>query len=128
MPKFKLYKAKLRLSGSVLNEVPLTDVTAAEIDILRAFHGGDDAVVAVKESGSVERGHAEERARLYEKFAGADIEGQQKKKLAAIRDLFGSDRNPLPLALDADEEEVEAAPTRRQRTSRASAEAASALE
>lgn len=120
MPKFKLYSAKLRLAGSVLNEVPLVDVTAAEIDLFRLIHGGDDAVVNVRETGQDERSHADERARINQKFAGGDdnIEGQAKKKLAMIRELFGHDRLPLPLALDSEgdvepEEPIEEAPAPR---------------
>ncbi len=102
MPKFKLYDGKLRLGGSVLNEVPLSNVTAAEVDVLRALHGGSDAIVDLKPVGDDERSHAAERQRINEKYAGGgdNIEGQAKKKLAMIRDLFGNDRLPLPLALD----------------------------
>lgn len=103
MPKFKLYNAKLRLGGSVLNEVPLTEVTAPEIDILRVLHGGDDAVIEIKAVGEKEKSHADERARINLKYAGGgdNMENQAKKKLAMIRDLFGNDRLPLPTELEA---------------------------
>lgn len=112
MPKFNLYNAKLRLGGSVLNEVPLIEVTAPEIDILRVLHGGDDAVIEIKSAGSIERSHAEERARINQKYAGGgeNMENQAKKKLAMIRDLFGNDRLPLPTELDevkAEEPEID---------------------
>lgn len=110
MPKFKLYNAKLRLGGSVLNEVPLHGATAAEIEILRMIHGGDDAVVEIKAAGEEERTHADERARLNQKFAGGgeNMENQAKKKLAMIRDLFGHDRLPLPTQMDEIPNEPEA--------------------
>jgi hypothetical protein len=42
----KLYSCKVRLSGSLYNEVPKANVTASEVYIFRLLHGGDDAVTA----------------------------------------------------------------------------------
>lgn len=65
----KLYSCKVRLGGSVLNEVRKTDVTKAEISILRALHG-TDAVSEVLPNGSVARDADEERTRLESIYLG----------------------------------------------------------
>lgn len=48
----KLYECKVRLGGSVADEVRKPAVTAAEISVLQSIHG-DDAVVEVKEIAAV---------------------------------------------------------------------------
>lgn len=113
MPVFKLYDCKVRLQGSVLNEVPKQRVTAPEIEMYRALHGGD-AVVDIKEVGSEKRSDKSERARLLNIFANpAKSVGESlKKKVQQIRDLFGHDSNPLPTAIvaavdPADDEDLE---------------------
>ena len=58
-----LYACKVRLHGSVMNEVPKEDVTACEVMILRLIHG-DDAIVALRCTGDVARSDEEERSRL----------------------------------------------------------------
>lgn len=59
-----LYKAKVRINGSLNNEVRKTGLTAAEIAILQRIHG-KDAVIDVVEVGSVrKRTDRSERNRL----------------------------------------------------------------
>lgn len=96
---FKLYDCKLRLGGSVLNEIPKEGVTAPEIEVLRAIHGSD-AVVDIKSAGEVERSSADERARLHQVYASSGLGDQARKKVAMIREIFGHDRMPLPDSLD----------------------------
>lgn len=119
---FKLYKGKIRLGGSVLNEVVKDDLTAPEIAILRAFHGSDAVVDLRKVSDRAmtsssedddderERTSADERRRLYAIYANPDGNTTEShaKKMRVIRDLFGHDRLPLPegledLAVDSEE-------------------------
>ena len=98
---FKLYKCKLRLQGSVLNEVP-KEVTAPEIFILREIHGAD-AVLDVVEIGVGEsRSHRAERERLARVYANPSrmTPEQAKKKVGMIRDLFGHDSMPLPTVFE----------------------------
>lgn len=45
-----LYDCKLRLGGSLYNEVPKPGITAAEITVLRVVHG-DDSVVDIVHAG-----------------------------------------------------------------------------
>lgn len=59
----KLFSAKVRIMGQVQDEVSKTDVTQAELTVLKSIHG-DDAVVDVKQSGEIDRHEAEERERL----------------------------------------------------------------
>lgn len=135
---FKLYDCKVRLQGSVLNEVPKSGVTAPEIDILRALHGGD-AVVGIVDTGEIARtvvsekplkvrprSDKEERDRLVAMFANpaTTVAESADKKMRMIRDLFGHDRNPLPKELDLapavvedeDDEAAEAVPMAGKRT------------
>ena len=115
MPTFDLYSCKLRLGGSVLNEVPKIGVTAPEVEVLRAIHGSD-AVLDLKFTGTVDRDFLAERERINDAYAGhaANVDGQREKKLALIRNLFGNDRLPLPVALDevVKEDDAKAAPAR----------------
>lgn len=106
-----LYDAKIRLAGSVLNEVRKTDLTAAEIEILRVLHGAD-AVVDIVATRNDKRSHADERKRLYTAYAGPEENNGEtlKRKVQMIRDLFGHDSVPLPDKLAdpvPDVEEVE---------------------
>lgn len=105
MAKFKLYSCKLRLDGSVLNEVPKTGVTAAEIEMLRGLHGSD-AIVSLKDAGSVERSDAEERARIQALFINPllDAPPRLKAKNEMFATLFGHKSQPMPKTLEADEE------------------------
>lgn len=66
----KLYDAVLLLHGDILNQVPLHLVSAAEINILRAIHlGNNDAVREIKHVANVNRSEAAERRRLALKYA-----------------------------------------------------------
>ncbi len=105
MAKFKLYSCKLRLNGSVLNEVPKDEVTAAEIEMLRGLHGSD-AIVNTKGAGSVERSDADERARVYSMFINPllDAPPRLKAKNEMFSTLFGHKSQPMPKTLEADEE------------------------
>lgn len=113
----KAYDCKLRLAGSVANEVAKSGISAAEIEILREIHGSD-AVVDIKAVGELKRDSAAERAHLKRVYANPDtLNAQQaKRKTDMIRNLFGHDRLPLPDDLvertddEDDEEALDAAP------------------
>lgn len=110
MPTFTVYKCKLRLDGSVLNEVPQTDVTAAEIEMLRGLHGSD-AVLDIKETGTIERTDAAERAAVKNKYLHPlDAPQRLKTKTQIFRDAFGHDSLPMPRSLATPEPESEVEP------------------
>jgi hypothetical protein len=123
----KAYDCKLRLAGSVTNEVPKMGVSAAEIEVLREIHG-NDAVVDIKEIGDLKRDSAAERAHLKRLYANPETLNTQqfKRKAEMLRNLFGHDRLPLPADLaevaPRDDEEVDepvtAAPVRRTRVAK----------
>ena len=102
MPKFKVYSCKLRLEGSVLNEVPKDDVTAAEIEMYRALHGSD-AVVNIVETGEKTSTDSAERERVKSKFLNPmrDAPPRLKAKTEMFRNMFGHDTLPLPKGLEA---------------------------
>ena len=58
-----VFNAFIRPGGSMLNEVPKTDLSAAEIVLLRKIHGSD-AVINLQWTKSDRRSHASERDRL----------------------------------------------------------------
>lgn len=66
----KLYSAKVRLAGNILNEVWVTNVTAAELHLLVRIHAGGDnfPLAEVNETGSVARSDRRERSRLTQKY------------------------------------------------------------
>lgn len=98
---FKLYACKLRVGGSVLNEIRKEDATAPEIEVLRVLHGSD-AVLDIKETSEVKRSDREERARLEDLFASPStaMGDSLVKKKRMLTDLFGHERLPLPKELD----------------------------
>lgn len=109
----KLYSCKLRLAGNVNNEVLKTEVTAAEIEVLREIHGSD-AVLDIVQTGENRLDSAKERARLKRIYASEESLSSQSlgKRMAMLRNLFGHDRLELPndvvdLADRAEEEDEE---------------------
>lgn len=93
----QVYSGKIRLSGSVLNEVRKETLTAPEIIVLREIHG-NDAVVDIKATGTIKRTDAEERQRLYAQYASVEDNNPEKLKgkIAMMRNLFGHDSMGLP--------------------------------
>lgn len=95
---FRLYDCKVRLSGSVQNEVPKFNVTAPEITVYQAIHGSD-SVVSIKANGKLaKRTDAKERARLTDIFANPALSVGEalEKKMRLLSDLFGHASNALP--------------------------------
>jgi hypothetical protein len=92
----QLYNCVVRLNGSMKNEVRLSDVTAAEIQVLKAIHNSVDAGVEVVynivRAGKVDRDDYEERERLTATYgrALAKIEG-----IKSLATLVGHETVPL---------------------------------
>lgn len=99
------YDCKVRLGDSVSNEVRKTDVTAAEVMVLRAIHG-EGAVSDIVKKKMDKRSHAEERKRLYAIYANPEDNNAETvaKKVAMIRNLFGHDALDLPVKLPEEPE------------------------
>lgn len=70
----KLFNCKVRIMAQVQDEVIKTDVTQAEIVVLKAIHGAD-GVLDVMGSGEADRDEATERDRL-EMIYGEGIVGK----------------------------------------------------
>lgn len=106
----RLYDCKVLLGGSRDNEVRKTDVTAAEIMILRVLHG-PDSVTEIEPKGMDKRPHGEERKRLFSVYVGAaeneNLGGFQAERVKVLQSLFGPSHNPLPAELPKDEGFVE---------------------
>jgi hypothetical protein len=103
-----LYNCKVRLSGSLYNEVPKTKITAAEIDVLRILHG-DDAVADIEKSGNdpklTDVGVKDHLHRVY----GEALRKRENDR--SILEIFGR-RAPLPKSLSQLEAEPEEKPKR----------------
>lgn len=97
----RLYNCKVRLSGSLYNEVQKSNVTAAEVHILKILHGGD-AVIDLVDIGKAmslttengekprARGQSEERARLEEQYGFGLVAAQKAKHPSeALGVIFG---------------------------------------
>lgn len=78
------FDCKVRLAGSVSNEVRKELVTAAQIIVLRQIHG-EDSVLDIVGRKEVERRDDEERDRLAKEYGAAKV-----------AELFGPVHNPLP--------------------------------
>ena len=59
----KLFNCKVRLRADARDEVRKSNVTSAEIALLKFAHG-DDAVLEIEEHGASDRSEAQERDRL----------------------------------------------------------------
>ncbi len=92
----------LRLSGDLLNTIRKTNVSPAEIVVLRFIHGGPDSVVDIQPTIMDKMPHQQERARLVEIYGGDVIErifpGQFAKLPVSLRDVE-------PIMEEADEPE-----------------------
>lgn len=99
---FDLYSCKVRIGGSVLNEVPKVGVTAPEVEVLRFIHGSD-AVADLKRIGEVKRTDREERARLEGIYASAatSMGDSLVRKKRMFTELFGHVSNALPKTAEA---------------------------
>ena len=106
------YTAKVRLGGSVTNEVMLKGVSAAEIMILRRLHGGD-AIKDLQENKSDKSSHEDEREALKRKYCSSSV---NRTKLN-FEQMFGPEHMDLPNRLPELEKQA--------KTDAVSAEAAS---
>jgi hypothetical protein len=93
----QLYDCKVRLLGSLSNEVRKRQVTAAEIAVLHRVHGAD-AVLDVKRVGEVKkRTDRSERARLTGIYRGGpDASGKNRLSGIAFIDSILGVGAPLP--------------------------------
>lgn len=85
----ELCDVTVRLGGSVQHTVPKSEVTPAEILLLKHIHGGD-SVIDIRPAGKDKRQHAAEwdrLSRLYDGAADANAPGQAKVSL--MERLFG---------------------------------------
>lgn len=93
----QLYECTVRLNGQLTNEVHKTNVTAAEIAVLRALHGGPesgvDVVIKIKPTGHANRDDTEERSRLQMVY-GRAIAGDEHLK--SLQTILGHHTAPLP--------------------------------
>ena len=109
-----IYTCKVNLNSKSDTQVALSDVTAAEILILRAIHndpakddtGGMDPVVDIKKTADVERSDEEEKDRLT--GAGPDSLGIPKYRMDHFRKVFPNDYIPMPQKLKEFEEKPKA--------------------
>ena len=99
----KFYDCTVRLGGSLLNEVNKTQISAAEIVMLRLLHGGDGSVVRVTEtqaptapSGGEDWTDGEVREFLRMQY-GNDRETMKDK----VQAVFGPPNLPLPHEVEA---------------------------
>lgn len=89
----QVFSGKIRPSGDIGTEVVRSDLTAAEVMILRELHG-QDAVVDLEVKRNDNREHNAEYERLVRKYSRSP-DGRK-----ALGSLFGSPQNPnLPSTL-----------------------------
>lgn len=96
----QFYQAKVRLAGSLMNEVFKAELSAPEIMLLREFHG-QDAVVDIKRTREEPVPSEDERERLMGIYMGSsnnDPEQIKAKQMTWMR-LFGHAGASLPSKL-----------------------------
>ena len=87
------YSAKIRLAGSMMNEVRRDGISAPEIMLLKRIHGSD-ALVDVEYDKKGQIVHADERQRLFTQYPTA-VNAEAKRHL--VEELFGPAHQDLPL-------------------------------
>lgn len=105
------YSAKIRLSGSVLNEVIKENMSAAEVMILRRLHG-NDALIGLQEVTSDKTPHEQELEYLKKTYCSSS----QNRTKINFEQMF-PEHIPLPNRLrDFDVKEEPEAPKMDSRT------------
>lgn len=113
MSKMEFYSARVRLGNSLLNEVNVAGVSAAEVILLQHVHG-EGSVIEIRKArpaeikappqSALEAAQAPEkegwsdrvvRAYLHQKYTSWQDEGTSK-----VTQVFGSSLQPLPKSLD----------------------------
>lgn len=96
----KLYNILLLLHGEMLNQVRLEMVSAAEIQLLRQIHvGNNEAVQDIVHVANTNRTDSAERRRLANKYSPDpfSLDGEVSEQgIALIRRVFGPEGVPLP--------------------------------
>ncbi|WP_176074325.1 hypothetical protein [Brucella intermedia] len=106
------YSARVRLSGSLFNEVPKAELTAAEITVLRRLHG-PDSVVEIKPGKHVDRSDDVERDRLNHLY-GRALAGV--KGVGTLDAVLGVPGVPLPSYVPGVDASAQTAPRRSRKT------------
>lgn len=92
-----LYSCKVRLDGSLDNEVVKHNVTAPELHVLATIHQGQGKhppVVDIVKTGSVNRSDIKERARLADIYTKGELVEDRGQRI--ITGMFGVVGVPLP--------------------------------
>ena len=80
----------VRLGGDVRNEVPINNITPAQLVVLAGIHGGDSSLRNLSVTGAVTRTSAQEKRRLIAKFP---------RYMQMIESMFPGLRPVLPMTL-----------------------------
>lgn len=111
--KFQFYNCRVRLAGSLLNEVPKTGISAAEVHLLADQHG-EDAIVdisvasdkdvpPVPKTVAEDAGVLPEKAEWNDKTIRAHLERIYDRKAPNTVRVLGNSLTPLPRFLNLDE-------------------------
>lgn len=111
------YNCKVRLHGSLYNEVPKDGISAAEVTVLRVIHG-HDAIADLVAAGDNGRDEDEEREFLHHEYGRGLAVIDEVKSLNGIFGVAGS----LPRALKEVEHAKSVAPAAAKRGRPAKAE------
>lgn len=92
----QLYNCKVRLQGSLYNEVPKSGVSAAEVTVLRVIHGHDAIADLVSAGRENDRDDREEREYLNSEYGEALRHNEDIKSLNGIFGVAGGLPSALP--------------------------------
>jgi hypothetical protein len=96
----QLFSAKIRLGGSLLNEVSKIHLTVPEVLILRLIHG-EESVIDLAECGKKrDLDEEDERRRLKDTYGAALA---KLRPAQTIEGLFGQSWTPLPAKMPGGE-------------------------
>lgn len=100
MPVFQTYSATVNLKLSNNNQVRKTGLTAPEIALLRAVHGGEDAVHAISHTGAVNVEDKALRATLDRRYGKARSALNKEQTRVSLNDVVGPPGVSLPRELE----------------------------
>lgn len=97
----QLYTCTVRLNGSMLNEVQKTDISAAEVKVLKAIHtqpeAGVDSIHKIVATRRVDRSDEEERANLEMQYGEAIA---SNARIQSLDRILGFEGTPLPQTIN----------------------------
>lgn len=112
MPVFQTYDATVNLKLSNNNQVRKSKLSAPEVMMLRAIHGGEDAVHNLRHTGAVEISNADMRGQLDGRYGKARSALNKDSTRISLAEIGFPAGVPLPTMLEGVEHDKKLKPAK----------------